>query len=110
MGINARHYRTANPLAIDYEAGRIVRIETAPDSPNLPWIAPAFCDVQINGCDQISFNADTLTHDQIRHVVSVCRQHGIAQFMPTLVTTSSRAFMHGFRTIREACDQYADLA
>ena len=75
----------------------------------MPWIAPAFCDVQINGCDGISFNAETLTLEQIRHVVAVCRKHGIAQFCPTLVTGSFEALLHGFRTIRQACEADAEL-
>ena len=58
----------------------------------------------------VSFNSETLTREQIRHVVAVCRQHGIAQLLPTLVTTSFDALMHGFRTIREACDEDPTLA
>src|SRR5947207_15291005 len=101
MRLRARHYRTAKPLDITCEHGKIARIEPGVDANDLPWIAPAFCDVQINGCDAISFNSETLNREQIRHVVGVCRRHGIAQLLPTLVTTSSDAFMHGFRMIRE---------
>jgi N-acetylglucosamine-6-phosphate deacetylase len=111
MQVRARHYRTGHPLDIVCEQDKIARI-SVPDKPaaDLPWVAPAFCDVQINGCDQISFNSDTLTREQIRHVVAVCRRHGIAQFCPTLVTGSFEAFMHGLRTIREACDEDPNLA
>lgn len=112
MHLRARHYRTAQPLDIVCEHGKIVRVEPVADArgSELPWIAPAFCDVQINGCDQISFNSETLTREQIRRVVAVCRQHGIAQLLPTLVTGSFEALMHGFRAIREACDEDPDLA
>ncbi len=109
MHLNARHYRTGKVLAITYEHGKIVRVEPS-DASAVPWLAPAFCDVQINGCDQISFNSETLTNEQIRHVVGTCRRHGISQLMPTLVTTSFDAFMHGFRAVREACGQDPDLA
>src|SRR5947208_2104807 len=110
MHLQARHYRTGQPLDIVCEQHKIARI-SVPEKPaaDLPWVAPAFCDVQINGCDQISFNSETLTREQIRHIVAVCRRQGIAQFCPTLVTTSFEAFMHGLRTIREACDEDADL-
>lgn len=112
MTIHARHYRTGQPLAITCEHGKITRIAAgaAHEVSGLPWVAPAFCDVQINGCDQISFNSDSLTHEQIRHVVAVCRTHGIAQLMPTLVTTSTDAYLHGFRTIRDACAKDNELA
>jgi N-acetylglucosamine-6-phosphate deacetylase len=109
MLLRARHYRTAEPLAIDCEQGKIVRIEPTTGD-NLPWIAPAFCDVQINGCGGISFNSESLSHTLIRGVVEICRRHGIAQLMPTLVTGCFDALMHGFRTIREACDQDPVLA
>jgi N-acetylglucosamine-6-phosphate deacetylase len=110
MHFRGRHYRTSQPLAISCEHGKIAHIAPAPDASDLPWIGPAFCDVQINGCDQISFNSDDLAAEQIRHVVGVCRQHGISQLMPTLVTASADAFMHGFRTIRKSCESDADLA
>jgi N-acetylglucosamine-6-phosphate deacetylase len=110
MQITARHYRTNQAIAVRCEDGKIARIEPAPADAALPWVAPAFCDVQVNGCDQISFNASTLTQEQIRHVVSVCRRHGISQLLPTLVTGSAEAFLHGFRTIRAACNADAELA
>ncbi len=113
MRLRAGHYRTGQPLDVLCEQGKIARVE--PASAQLAdieaeWIAPAFCDVQINGCQGVSFNSETLTHAQIRRVVEICRRHGIAQLMPTLVTGSFEALMHGFRTIREACDQCTELA
>jgi N-acetylglucosamine-6-phosphate deacetylase len=111
MRLRARHYRTGQLLDIHCEHGKIARFDpSATTDPDAPWVAPAFCDVQINGCDGISFNSDTLTTDEIRHVVDVCRHHGIAQLMPTLVTGPFAALMHGFRAIRMACAEDAELA
>jgi N-acetylglucosamine-6-phosphate deacetylase len=113
MRLRARHYRTAQMLDVVCERGKIARLETPSAQPadaEAEWIGPAFCDVQINGCHGVSFNAETLTQAQIRSVVETCRRHGIAQLMPTLVTGPFDALMHGFRTIREACDQCAELA
>jgi N-acetylglucosamine-6-phosphate deacetylase len=111
MLLRARHYRTGQLLDLVCEHGKIARIDVAAaNDAAAPWVAPAFCDVQINGCDQISFNSDSLTGEQIRHVVETCRGHGIAQLMPTLVTGCFDALMHGFRAIREACAEDPDLA
>jgi N-acetylglucosamine-6-phosphate deacetylase len=74
------------------------------------WIAPALFDLQINGCDGISFNSPRLTHEDIRRVVHVCRRHGIGGLCPTLVTNSAEALLHGFATLRRACETDADLA
>ncbi|MSU79514.1 MAG: N-acetylglucosamine-6-phosphate deacetylase [Gemmataceae bacterium] len=112
MRLRARHYRTGQRLDFICERGVIARTEPvsmiAADV-EAEWIAPAFCDVQINGCEGISFNAPTLSAEQIRRVVHVCRLHGIAQLCPTLVTASHEALMHGFRTLADACDADAEL-
>src|SRR5438105_12270686 len=114
MRIRARHYRTAQRLDIACEHGAICSIGPAADEAPPPdveadWVAPAFCDVQINGCDGHSFNSAQLTIEQVRHVVAVCRRHGIAQLCPTLVTGAFEALVHGLATLNQACDDDADL-
>ena len=114
MRIRARHYRTAEPLDLLCTDGKIQALEPGGQgrSPVVEagWVAPGFCDVQINGANGISFNSAELTHDQIREVVHTCRRHGVVQLCPTLVTGSQAALVHGFRTLREACETDADLA
>ena len=95
------------------EQGRIK--ELAPTGVELAdhearWLAPALFDLQINGCDGISFNSPRLTADDIRHVVGVCRGHGIAGMCPTLITNAEEALLHGFTTLRRACEEDANLA
>jgi N-acetylglucosamine-6-phosphate deacetylase len=72
-----------------------------------PWVAPAFFDLQVNGCDGVSFNAPDLTVEGVHHVVAVCRRHGIGGMLPTLVTNSFNALAHGFQTLARACDDPA---
>ncbi len=113
MLVRATHYRTGQRCDFTFLEGRAATV-TPPTSATpdveVGWIAPAFCDVQINGCDGVSFNAPDLTREQIRHVVAVCHKHGIAQLCPTLITGSFEALAHGFRTLRAACETDADLA
>lgn len=112
MRIRGRHYRTGERCDLVCERGIIARIEPATARPadhEATWIAPAFCDVQVNGCHGISFNSASLTGEQIRRVVATCRAHGIAQLCPTLVTGGHEALAHGFRTIRAASEQDAEL-
>jgi len=106
---HAKHYATGEPLAVTIEGGRITEISESNLKPT-QWIAPAFCDPQINGCLGISFNSPSLTADEIRKVVDVCRKHGIGTFLPTLITTSDEAFCHGFATLAKTIDSDAELA
>jgi N-acetylglucosamine-6-phosphate deacetylase len=112
MRLRARHYRTGEHIDVVCEGGTIHSVHAAGADPadvEADWIAPAFCDVQINGCDGHSFNSENLALEQVRHVVTVCRQHGIAQLCPTLVTGPFAALAHGLATLRQACEGDADL-
>ncbi len=113
LRLRARHYATGERLDLVCEHGRIAAMTAPADEPadvEAGWIAPALFDVQINGCDGISFNSPRLSADDIRRVVRVCRHHGIGAFCATLITNSSEALLHGFDTLRRACDSDADLA
>jgi N-acetylglucosamine-6-phosphate deacetylase len=112
MRIRARHYATSHLVDVTCKDGVIATIE--PPTPARPdreagWVAPALFDLQINGCDGHSFNSPKLTIDTVRHVVSVCRRHGIGSFCPTLVTNSFEALAHGMTVVRQGCEGDPDI-
>ena len=107
MKIRARHYATGEPIELTWHDGRIAALgpEGASDGePDLRagWVAPAFFDLQINGCDGHSFNSPDLDEDAVGHVTRICRRHGIVAYLPTLVTNSFEALAHGLSTLRRA--------
>src|SRR4051794_5686976 len=112
MRLRARHYRTGQPVDIVCRAGRIEAVEPPGPGPadlSSGWVAPAFCDVQINGCDRKSFGSRELTAADVRHVVGVCRSHGISELCPTLITGAREDLIHGFETLRRTCEEDADV-
>jgi N-acetylglucosamine-6-phosphate deacetylase len=116
MRIRAHHYATGERIDLVCE-GDLIRAIIASsasghDRPDLEagWVAPALFDLQINGCSGRSFNSATLTRDDIRHVVEMCQRHGIAGLCPTLITNAREAILHGFATLRQACDADTMLA
>src|SRR5947209_16613799 len=113
MYIHARHYATGIPIELHWERDRICSIgpasQSAPDWKG-GWVAPALFDLQINGCHGLSFNSEQLTVENVRQVVTVCRQHGIGSFCPTLVTNALPALVHGLATIRRACETQPEVA
>jgi N-acetylglucosamine-6-phosphate deacetylase len=113
MRLRARHYATGELLDIVTAAGRIGRVEApsaAPPDLSAEWAAPALFDLQINGCDGHSFNSERLTPDSVRHVVTVCRRHGLGAICPTLVTNSFEALSHGLATLHRVCEDDSDVA
>ncbi len=112
MRVRGRHFSTGERVDVVCDAGVIVSIGPATTKPaerEAGWIAPALFDLQINGCDGHSFNSAKLTRADIRHVVTTCRKHGIGELLPTLITGSFEALLHGFTTLRQACDAEPDL-
>ena len=113
MLLRARHYATGDLIDLRCEGGTI--LSAGPPCADRPdreagWVAPAFFDLQINGCDGLSFNSGRITTDDVRHVVRVCRRHGVGAFCPTLVTNAFAALAHGMATLRRACETDAEVA
>lgn len=107
MRIRAKHYHSGDKIDLVCTDGRIGAVQPAgTETPDVEagWVAPALFDLQINGCDGHSFNSPKLTQADVEHVVRVCRQHGIGQLCPTLVTASFEALHHGMTTVRRACE------
>jgi N-acetylglucosamine-6-phosphate deacetylase len=109
MRLRARHYRTGQHLDIVCERG-IIESMTPAASSNGPtdlsavWVAPAFFDLQINGCLGKAFVSPQLTIDDVRVVVRTCQAHGISGLCPTLITAGTEALQHGFTVLRQACE------
>ncbi|MBO0698419.1 MAG: amidohydrolase family protein [Zavarzinella sp.] len=114
MLLRGRHYESGRPIDVRHEDGRIVALKAEagpePADREAGWIAPALFDLQINGCLGISFNSPTLTSDQVRTVVTECRRHGISGFLPTVITNSSGAIAHGFKTVVRAIESDSAVA
>jgi N-acetylglucosamine-6-phosphate deacetylase len=111
--LRARHSATGELIDVRYEAGTIVSIGPLgwePAIDHFEWVAPAFFDLQINGCHGISFNSPTLTTEQVGRVVAECRHHGLAGLLPTLVTNSFDALAHGFRTLSRGIESDSAVA
>jgi N-acetylglucosamine-6-phosphate deacetylase len=113
MRVRARHYATGEPVEIVCDHGQISSVGPPTASAvdhAAEWVAPAFFDLQVNGGEGCSFNSERLTKDDVLRVIFICRQHGIGSFCPTLVTTAFSALTHALGTLREACEQDADVA
>jgi N-acetylglucosamine-6-phosphate deacetylase len=104
MHLDGRHHRTGEAVRVSAAGGVVTAVESIPDLPGLPTLAPGFFDPQINGALGVNFNDPKLTEDGVRAVVAACRAHGVAAFAPTLVTGPFAALAHGFRTLAGLVD------
>lgn len=107
MIFRARHYQSEQMIDVACEDGKIVSVQQAgsfvPDM-QAAYIAPAFFDLQINGAMGVAFSDINLDKNGIKKVLSVCRLHGISGICPTIITNSHDVLLHGFNTLRKACE------
>ena len=107
MIFRAKHYQTEQIVDVCCDDGKIVSVEKAgnfvPDH-QAAFIAPAFFDLQINGAMGVAFSDINLDESGIRKVLSVCKLHGIEAICPTIITNAHTVLIHGFNTLRKACE------
>ena len=111
MRLRARHYRTGERIDVVVGGPTITSIAPAGSGPvdlESGWIAPALCDVQINGAMGKSFTA-VRTIAEVHGILAVCRSHGISELCPTLITASADDLLRGFAFLAHACETDAGI-
>ncbi|HEY2839459.1 MAG TPA: amidohydrolase family protein [Pirellulales bacterium] len=110
--IVGRRYDTTEAVSITITGETISAIRSLPEAArqnDLPWIAPALIDIQINGYGGQEFSSPDLTPEAVARVVRRQFASGVARLCPTLTTNSHAVLRHGMETIRAACERWPDV-
>ena len=110
MSLIAKHYRTGLPVRVELSHDRITSVTTAygyAREDDLPFVAPGFFDLQINGYGGVWFSDPHLTEDAVLKVLHQYLSHGVTRLCPTLITNSREALCAGLSAIRRACEREA---
>src|SRR5687768_533816 len=102
----ARRFDTAGPVRITTAGRSITAGEPADgrESDVLPFVAPGFCGVQVNGWGGTWFSRAGLTPEDVARVVAGFPRHGVTRLFPTLITNAFASLRDGFAAIAAACD------
>ncbi len=97
----ARHYRTGEPMRVSWGAGAPVTVAPAVDvRPDLPLLAPALVDIQVNGYGGLDFSRA----EHLREIASILGAYGIARLCPTVITGPEEAMIGALSAIARALD------
>lgn len=113
MHVLGRRYDTRQPVVVAVEDGRISDVRAADPSPaaaTLPWLAPGFVDVQVNGFGGCEFNDPALTVADVLRISCTLDQFGVTSYYPTATTDSFEALSRTMTTLARACRQSAEVA
>lgn len=110
MRVLGRRYDTGEAVAIQIANQSIVAVERVPGDRSLPWLAPGFVDLQVNGYRGQEFNAPGLTTDQVLGVCHDMDADGVTSFLPTSTTHSFERQSTAMRALATACEQSPEVA
>lgn len=106
MQLLARRYDNQQTVAVTIAADRLASIEPAEaNGADLPWLAPGFVDLQINGYGGQEFNDFELDVEKVAGLSRAIDSHGVTRYCPTATTQSFELLQHAFQTIDAACQQ-----
>jgi N-acetylglucosamine-6-phosphate deacetylase len=97
--------------------GRIVAVLPPADRPAADltgdatcFAAEAFFDLQVNGFAGVDFNRAELTGEELRRALQAMWQHGVARFLPTVITAPLESMTRTLAAIRRAREEDPALA
>jgi N-acetylglucosamine-6-phosphate deacetylase len=110
-----RHYRTGEPLVLDGIGENpslrgASAAETGSAAQTDYWIAPALCDIQVNGFCGVDYTAADLTAEKIAFVARELAKHGITRHCPTILTADPRVACASLRILARACEDDPKIA
>ena len=111
MQVVGRDFRTGEAVELQC-TDRIVAVRAAGAAgpvERLPWIAPGFVDLQVNGYRGREFSSPQLSADQVAGVADQMHQFGVTRFLPTVTTASRATLEHALATISRAVAQIPRL-
>jgi len=113
MQLIGRRYDNAEAIAIEVDGGTIARISPVPaevNHGNLPWIAPGFVDLQVNGYARQAFTDPGLTPQHVADVSVALDALGVTRYCPTVTTHSLDVLAHSLKTIHQACQSLPEVS
>jgi N-acetylglucosamine-6-phosphate deacetylase len=115
---------TNQPIEVTVQGGKITAItdldsslslsasqHVSPDDGGcLPYIAPGFLDMQVNGYQGSDYSLDDFSEDHLHNIVSMLAASGTTQHIPTIITSPQARILRTLRIISKARQNSSDIA
>lgn len=101
---------TNQPVNVCVQTGKIVEIMPLQTSSELPYIAPGFFDVQVNGYKGSDYSLEDFSEEHLNKIIAHLAASGVTQHLPTLVTGPQERILQTLRIISAARRHSADIA
>ena len=102
-----RHALTGELIQVEAEQGftAVDPLLGADANQPLPWLAPGFIDLQVNGFAGVDYCAPTSTVEEIGRSIRAQYATGVTRLLPTVITGSHDVMAGALRRLAEAKEQ-----
>ncbi|GAK55419.1 N-acetylglucosamine-6-phosphate deacetylase [Candidatus Vecturithrix granuli] len=101
---------TNQAVDVCVQAEKIVEITSLQISYELPYIAPGFFDMQVNGYKGSDYSLEEFSEEHLQKIIAHLAASGTTQHLPTLVTGPRERMLQTLRIISTARRHSADIA
>lgn len=106
MAIHGLDVATGQPLTV--EADSFIRKVSAGPERKLPYLAPGFIDLQVNGRAGVDFGLSTTSLEQIARAIRSLQATGVTRFFPTIITAAPADMLGAMRNLAKARRELAE--
>jgi N-acetylglucosamine-6-phosphate deacetylase len=100
---------TGKAVRLQIAQGRISKIQPIETSAPLPYLAPGFFDIQVNGYRGHGYSHENLCEESIRNIIAALDASGTTHHLPTLVTLPAQRLLDNLHTIAQAVNNNAEI-
>jgi N-acetylglucosamine-6-phosphate deacetylase len=96
---------TDEKVKLTIEKGLIVKREIVDSDDNLPFIAPGFIDIQVNGYRGLDYSSPSLKCEDVEKLIYFLAESGTVMHVPTIITNSQKLICQNLETIAQAVEK-----
>lgn len=89
-------------LLLEYTDTIHIADDVVEPAPGLPFLAPGFIDLQVNGFAGVDYNSPDTPHDEIARSLRVQFATGTTRLLPTVITGSREGMLGSLRNLTQA--------
>ncbi|MEW5818435.1 MAG: amidohydrolase family protein [Spirochaetota bacterium] len=93
---------TGRKIEVEIEEGRIAGIKEIETKESLPYIAPGFLDMQVNGFSGSDYSGDDFSIPQFERLLHCLDMAGTTQHVPTIVTKPRNRIVENLKLLSRA--------
>lgn len=99
-GVSAFTGRHVEIKVSDDRITGVTELSASVQDRDLPFVAPGFIDIQVNGYQGRDFSSPSLSEEDALQVVRSLQPTGTTSFLPTIITNARKTSVQNIRTIR----------